>query len=161
MSSKLSNNYTINGECSNCGECCTTFLPLASHEISRIKRYLKEHSEIKNQRHIEGNDMHILCAFRDRENKKCLIYEVRPDICRKYKCNQVEKVVELNKQKVIKKARINNNKNQTTSMQLLFFDDRDWEIKFFMNYCDDLDLAIKLAKDMNSPVYYDLKDLKK
>ena len=32
-----------------------------------------------------GVDM--TCPFRDERNKKCLIYEIRPAICREFMCN--------------------------------------------------------------------------
>ena len=35
-----------------------------------------------------GVDM--TCPFRDEENKKCLIYEIRPEICRQFMCNHTK-----------------------------------------------------------------------
>lgn len=78
--------FTCNGKCSGCGSCCSNALPLSENEVSRIKKYIKEHN-IKEQRHnmISGVDM--TCPFRDDTNKKCLIYEIRPAICRQFMCN--------------------------------------------------------------------------
>lgn len=35
-------NFTKNGKCSNCGECCTRFLPISSKEKKEIMRYLEK-----------------------------------------------------------------------------------------------------------------------
>lgn len=82
---KLTDN-TVNGKCSGCGACCSDFLPLSDAEIKRIKVYAKAHG-LKEQRHnfMVGYDM--TCPFRDDANKKCLVYEVRPAICRQFVCN--------------------------------------------------------------------------
>ena len=74
------------GECSNCGECCTDTLPLSTDEIVKIRNYVNKH-KIKEQRHITSN-IDMTCPFRDNLNKKCLIYKVRPLICRNFKCDK-------------------------------------------------------------------------
>lgn len=78
--------YTENGKCTNCGSCCSNFLPLSDNEILRIEKYVKKHN-IKEQRHnvFAGYDM--TCPFRDDVQRKCLIYSVRPEICRVFMCN--------------------------------------------------------------------------
>ena len=35
--------YTINGECSGCGKCCTNILPLSQKEIQKIKSYIGQY----------------------------------------------------------------------------------------------------------------------
>ena len=80
-------NFTENGKCSNCGQCCSDALPLSQDEINIIKEYIKKH-DIKEQRHnVVMNAVDITCPFRDEANKKCLIYPVRPAICRQFMCN--------------------------------------------------------------------------
>ena len=81
--------YTQDGKCSNCGQCCSNFLPMTKGEVTRIKAYIKEHG-IKEQRHnaLVGFDM--TCPFRDEANRKCLIYEIRPAICKQFMCNHTE-----------------------------------------------------------------------
>lgn len=80
-------NFTCNGECSNCGQCCGDILPLSKSDINKIDNYLKKHK-------IEPTPKNLLapidntCPFRDEKNKKCKIYEVRPEICRVYKCDK-------------------------------------------------------------------------
>lgn len=78
--------FTVDGKCSSCGKCCSNMLPMSKDEVIRIKGYIRQKG-IKEQRHntIVGTDM--TCPFRDEANKKCLVYEVRPAICRQFMCN--------------------------------------------------------------------------
>ena len=80
---------TIDGKCSNCGECCSNLLPLSEKEIKKIKAYIKKHG-IKEQRHNAMMGVDMTCPFRDDVNKKCLIYEIRPAICRQFQCNHTK-----------------------------------------------------------------------
>lgn len=108
-------NFTCNGECSNCGQCCGDILPLSKSDISKIDSYLKKHK-------IEATPKNLLvaidntCPFRDEKNKKCKIYEVRPEICRVYKCDKTPQEVYKNREIV------SFNKLQK-SMRDLFFND--------------------------------------
>lgn len=36
--------FSINGKCSMCGECCGAILPVSEKEIKRIKKYVVEHN---------------------------------------------------------------------------------------------------------------------
>ena len=89
--------YTIDGKCSGCGECCSNMLPMSTDEVRQIKAYIKKHN-IKEQRHnfLQGIDM--TCPFRDELNRKCLVYEVRPAICREFVCNHT--VEDIKKAKI-------------------------------------------------------------
>lgn len=80
---------TRNGQCSDCGNCCSNFLPLSNDEVIQIRAYIKKH-KIKEQKNnvMVGNDM--ICPFRDEVNKKCLIYSIRPAICRQFMCNHTQ-----------------------------------------------------------------------
>lgn len=82
----IATDYTVNGKCSNCGQCCSNCLPLSDAEVKRIKVYIKKH-KIKEQRHNVMVGVDMTCPFRDERNKKCLIYEIRPAICREFMCN--------------------------------------------------------------------------
>ena len=75
---------TDNGICIECGECCGTLLPLREKEIAKIKRYIKRH-KIKPIKHDAD-----YCPFLDatKETHKCNVYEVRPHICRDFKCDK-------------------------------------------------------------------------
>lgn len=109
--------FTNNGKCSNCGECCGDILHLSKEEIIRIDRYLK-----KNK--IEPTPRCILvaydntCPFRDNKNKKCKIYEVRPEICRVFQCNKTAIETVRNKE-------MTNEGKLPRSMRNLFYGDKN------------------------------------
>lgn len=90
---------TVNGECSNCGCCCGNLLPLSEKEIKTIKNYMKHHP-VKEQIHCypTANPMvDTTCPFRSDTEKKCLIYEIRPAICRDYRCDKPKKEIKANR----------------------------------------------------------------
>lgn len=109
--------YTCNGKCSCCGQCCGDILHLSHKEIKRIRQYVKENK-------IEPTAKNIFvtydntCPFRDNVNKKCKIYEVRPDICREFICN-------LKKEDIYNNRERNNNSRLARSMRQLFFNDSE------------------------------------
>lgn len=113
--------YTENGKCSNCGRCCANGLPLSETEVKRIKAYIKKHN-IKEQRHNVAVGVDMTCPFRDERNKKCLIYEIRPAICREFMCNY--------KKEDIQKTKLDFHKvNKIVFMRAEFFgnkEDADW-----------------------------------
>ena len=83
--------YTVNGECSKCGNCCSRILPLTNKEINQIMVYIKNHN-IKRQWHypsvLKEQTYDCVCPFLDdtKENK-CTIYELRPSVCRVFNCH--------------------------------------------------------------------------
>ena len=82
--------FTVDGKCSNCGSCCSDFLPVSEKEIKRIKKYMKQHN-ITEQKHFVPSANPVIdmtCPFRNNSEKKCVIYEVRPMICREWQCNK-------------------------------------------------------------------------
>lgn len=88
--------YTTDGRCSGCGQCCSSVLPLSKAEVARIHAYVKKHGIREQFRHgMTGLDMS--CPFRDEMGRKCLIYAVRPDICKAFQCNQPMDVIERQK----------------------------------------------------------------
>lgn len=79
--------YTVNGACSNCGQCCSDVLPVSDQDVRRIAEYVKA-------RHIGdyGNKLlwqavDLICPFRDDARHRCAIYPVRPEICRAFRCD--------------------------------------------------------------------------
>lgn len=72
-------NIPAHKNCKNCGDCCGV-IPAAANEIKHIQEYLDKHPMI---REIAQRQSHsIKCPFRDETNRKCLIYPVRPIVCR-------------------------------------------------------------------------------
>ena len=85
--------FTDNGNCTGCGQCCANILPISAEEIKRIRRYIKKHG-IKEHKHnyptaVPAYD--FTCPFRNDAEKKCDIYEIRPEICRDFKCDKPSK----------------------------------------------------------------------
>lgn len=85
--------FTKDGECSCCGACCTNFLPMSEKEVKRVRAYVKK-NRIKEQKHFVPTAMPTLdftCPFRNNVDKRCEIYEVRPAICRDFRCDKPKK----------------------------------------------------------------------
>lgn len=86
--------YTEDGKCSQCGSCCSDFLPVGKHELKRIRDYVKKH-EIKQRRHCapfaQKIKIDMVCPFRNNDEKRCEIYPVRPAICRDFRCDKPKK----------------------------------------------------------------------
>lgn len=61
-------------------------------ELKIIKRYAKR-KHIKPVNH-ENVNFDLTCPFRDDEKKVCMIYEVRPFICRTFICNKPQNKIE-------------------------------------------------------------------
>lgn len=71
------------GYCSKCGECCTNFLPVSQQEVDVIQKYVISNN-IKPQMQMLVMQNRLTCPYYD--GKKCLIYEVRPLICKEFYC---------------------------------------------------------------------------
>ena len=100
--------FTVDGKCSSCGACCSNVLPLSGKEIKEIKRYVKKH-RIKEQKHLApmaNNILDLTCPFRDDINRKCLIYDIRPGICRDFQCDKPAKGIQASKELYHKKHQI-------------------------------------------------------
>lgn len=92
--------YTDNGQCSNCGQCCSRFLPVSEKEVKEIKRYVKKH-HIEACIHFAPTReplIDLTCPFRDNTKRICTIYDVRPAICRDFKCDKPKKKIMANKE---------------------------------------------------------------
>ena len=75
--------------CANCGKCCANFLMLSKKEVSQIKEYIKLHNiQPTNFNMVLDQEQQNICPFRDIDNKRCKIYEVRPSICQTFYCSE-------------------------------------------------------------------------
>jgi len=80
--------FSQHGVCSNCGSCCGNILPVSKNEIKKIRKYVSKHN-IVEQIHaipIAAQLYDMVCPFRNEAEKKCMIYPVRPSICREFFC---------------------------------------------------------------------------
>ncbi len=134
-------NKTCNGKCSNCGECCSDILPLDQTEIKRIKKYILKNG-IKESKHLSILDtrLDLTCPFRDNANKKCLIYEVRPDICRCFICSKSTPDIERDK------ALFYSSKT-AQSMRNIFFGGQPL-INIFSTLIDKMEKSIEKGEDL-------------
>ena len=92
--------YTDNGKCTSCGQCCSNLLPLSSKEIKEIRRYIKK-KRIKPCKHFYPTAVKMFdltCPFRDNDKNICVIYEVRPAICRDFKCDKPKNEIRATKE---------------------------------------------------------------
>lgn len=94
---KITNFCNSKGECSRCGNCCPNFLALTEEEIETIPKYVKEHKIQDNYKHLLKNNIVVLCPFNNQKEGKCDIYEVRPEICRRFKCNKTDEGIDKNR----------------------------------------------------------------
>ena len=108
--------FTINGKCSGCGNCCANFLPVSNVEIERIQRYIKKHGIKERLRRFPTVEpmVDMMCPFRDDLEKKCTIYEVRPAVCRDFLCDRPDKELKTNKA-------LYHGKYSVVDMRLVFF----------------------------------------
>lgn len=84
-------NYTKNGKCSQCGNCCSNILPMSDKEIRTIHKYIEKNA-ITERKHLLPTTnpcLDMTCPFLDTDKKceKCAIYPVRPAICRQFICD--------------------------------------------------------------------------
>lgn len=80
--------FTCNGICSKCGECCGAILPLDQEDVDKISEYVLE------------NKIHSIAAtlimqnklqcpyYTGNKEKGCAIYPARPKVCKLYKCDK-------------------------------------------------------------------------
>ena len=111
--------FTKDGKCSGCGECCSNFLPISEAEKKRIKDYIKKHNikaQVRTSVLETEKTIDLTCPFRDNKNKICTIYEVRPAICRSFLCSHSAED--------IKKAKLDlHQKHEVCFMRTEFFGD--------------------------------------
>ena len=82
MNVKIIDN-SLCGECRKCGECCSPFLPVCQEEINDIQMYVIKNN-IKPNKTMLVMQNRLQCPYFD--GNKCLIYKVRPLICKEFYC---------------------------------------------------------------------------
>lgn len=115
-------NFCKDDKCIGCGKCCSDLLPLSGKEIKEIKRYMKKHHIKQHRRNLPTVNalLDATCPFLDesKDCDKCDIYEVRPQICRVFQCNQPPSKVKANKHLFWRDR-------QPCSMRKVFFESED------------------------------------
>lgn len=82
-------NFTKDGKCSSCGNCCSNILPMSQKEIRTIRDYIHKHHihECNHVIPVAKDTYDMTCPFRDNGKQICTIYPVRPEICRLFICD--------------------------------------------------------------------------
>lgn len=79
-------NFTKNGKCSKCGNCCSALLPLSQTEINRLKKIIKSRNIKEHKQPVIVQALDLTCPFLTDDNL-CQIYADRPLICKAFKCD--------------------------------------------------------------------------
>lgn len=116
------NDFYKEGKCSRCGECCTPFIPITNKEYKIIKKYIKD-NDIQKENLIDGENVYVRCCFYNRKEKKCNIYEVRPEVCRRFKCCNSMQQINARKKYFNDRADINKVGTKIQGMDELFYGD--------------------------------------
>lgn len=128
---EIINNY-VDGKCSRCGECCTPFIPITNKEYKTIKKYIKENN-IQCENQVDGNDVYIKCCFYNRKERKCNIYEVRPEVCRRFKCCNSMQQINARKKYFNNRADYNKAGTKVIGMDELFYGKLDM-LLYYIKY---------------------------
>ena len=127
--------FTVNNKCSGCGSCCTPFIPFTKTELKEIKAYVKKNKIPFKNRHIE-NGFDGSCAFLDLNTRKCMIYEVRPFVCRDFICNNPDWMDR--RDKYAKRAYYNSSTNIENTHFLTFDDLIYGDVELLLRYIADM-----------------------
>lgn len=126
-------NNTCNHNCSCCGSCCASFIPITKKELMIIKKFVKENNITGNflSKNI-GQNFYVSCPFLDPVNHKCNIYEVRLYVCRKFKCDKKKETLIREREDYARRADYNGffNNSPTASLQYLIYGDYMYDILF-------------------------------
>ena len=126
-------NLCKSGQCSRCGECCTPFIPITTKEYKTIEKYIKENN-IECENPVDGNNVHVKCCFYNRKEKKCNIYPVRPEVCRRFQCNKTMQQIRARRKHFNNRADINKVGGKIQGMDELFYGKLDcllYQIKYY------------------------------
>jgi Fe-S-cluster containining protein len=153
MKTSIVKNNCIKGHCSGCGQCCIPWLPITYREAEIIKDYISKHN-IKPQKLSDENNYYMDCPFHDRTNKKCTIYEVRPEVCSNFLCCHSSTRINIDRDKYALRADYNSISpdgkcENFMPMDLLFYDNPTtlfYVIKDVFNPKNQDDLLFVLKK---------------
>lgn len=85
-------NFTNNGVCSSCGQCCGSLLPVTDEEMRVLKEYIDRNNiqpSLPEQSTFISLQCPLLQPASDIQPKaRCKVYDVRPAVCRAFKCDQ-------------------------------------------------------------------------
>lgn len=127
---------TINHKCSQCGNCCGLFIPFTDKELQIIKRYVKEHN-IKPTNRITDKGFEAHCCFYDNENKICKVYEVRPFVCKDFKCDHKDWLRRRDKYEKFGKYNSTKHKRILATFDDMVYGDYEPILRYLLNLSTD------------------------
>ena len=105
---------------------CCYFTINQKRRKKTIRKYIQEHN-LEPEFFKDSESVNLQCCFYDRTNKLCKIYDVRPHICRTFRCNKTTEQLEKEKENAHVNAYwnrlIDNEVTNITDMRLLFYND--------------------------------------
>lgn len=84
--------FTSNGVCSRCGQCCSALLPATDQEMQTLRDYI-ERNNIRPTVPAQKDVITLQCPLLQpasviQPQAACKAYDVRPAICRVFRCDQ-------------------------------------------------------------------------
>ena len=70
-------------KCGSCVACCGP-VPVSINELNVIKDYVRKMKTKEVKRLSKQKRSPMQCMFVDTKNKRCSIYEARPELCKKF-----------------------------------------------------------------------------
>lgn len=125
-------NKCCNHKCSGCGSCCGEYLPLRKKDEFRINDFLIANPDFKPSFsiHNDTKNLYVICPFLDEKTNKCRIYDIRPYVCRDFKCDRNKELLKKKRYEYAKNADYNGffNGSKTISWHALFFGEYEYDI---------------------------------
>lgn len=82
--------FTVDGICSHCGNCCSYLIPVSEQEL-KVMKETADRIQFRPSLPEGENVIHLHCPFLYKtaaEKQECAVYENRPAICRHFLCSQ-------------------------------------------------------------------------
>lgn len=92
--------FTKDGACSCCGECCKDIIIADHNEIWKIKKFVKQHGICPQPHPIGVNTLDMTCPFLCWDTHMCAIYPVRPKICKEFICSKSDKEIDEMRERI-------------------------------------------------------------
>ena len=73
--------------CRGCGECCSRFLPLLPGEAATIARWALDRGIKPHKPRGGAQTVDLICPWLS-DSCECMVYDVRPLVCRLFSCNK-------------------------------------------------------------------------
>lgn len=80
--------FTKNGQCSRCGGCCASLLPVTDAELTAMKAAADAIGFTPEIPGVNHTTVYLRCPFLDTEHDSCVIYDARPQICKSFLCSR-------------------------------------------------------------------------